>query len=98
MTPEEQIEQVRSLSRAAVFAVDAFVMDNWSALENQVTAAARTDLIVQAAVGYLVGAGLVVPVPEDETPEWLPMGLEPHLLPDVAAAVAEFARIQGALR
>jgi len=91
-TEEFQRADVARLARAATITVDSFVLDNYDAL-NYVTKASRTALIVEAAIGYLIGEGLIRVT--DEWPEYLSIGIPDHLMPDVEARVREMRRFQG---
>jgi hypothetical protein len=97
---DEQREQRRTrdeLVRAAGFATDMFVMDHRAELE-RVTSVSYTRLTLQAAIGYLIGQGLIRATPEDQRPEWLEMQIPDHLQPDLTEAMAELARINASLR
>jgi len=95
-TEEQQREDRDRAVYAACFAVDTFVHDNDDL--RRVTAATHTKLVVEAAVGYLLGEGLIVVKPANEWPDMLGFQIRPHLLPDVAHGVAELAQINEALR
>lgn len=87
----QQRNDLDRATRAAMFAVDSFVLNRLANV--QITEAARTRLTVAAALGYLIGTGLIVVTPEEDWPEWLPLDIPAHLKPDVDAAVAELARL-----
>lgn len=85
------------LAQTATLAVDGFCVRNRDAL-SAVTEASRTRLIVDAAIGYLLAEGLIQATdPEPDPDRWLALDLPPHLEPDVASALREYRRVQGAL-
>jgi len=94
---QEQRETRDQLVRAATFATDMFLMDHPAELA-QVTAASRTRLTLQVAIGYLISRGLITATPEDQWPEWLEMHLPEHMQPDLAEAIAQLARMNRSMR
>lgn len=84
MTEEEeaQLAMCDRLSRLATFAVDVFVLDHrdvWPLL----TQASQTRLIVQAALGFLIGEGLIEEKPQPEEGNYVHMRVPGHLAPAV---------------
>jgi hypothetical protein len=94
-TEEEQRETVHRLARDANLAVDTWVMAHRDELLGEVTAASRTDLIIRAALGYLVGLNLITLT--ENPPEWLPLDIPAHLQPDIDAAKNQYRRLQARL-
>ena len=99
---EEQRRQVEDRDRAVracMFAVDdAFLRD--PAMGAQLRAAppaVRSRVAVEAAIGYLVGQGLIEVKPDSEWPEYLPMQTPEHLLPAVDEYIAGNQRLRDAL-
>ena len=95
-TQARQRQDRDELALATLFAVELFLTDHHNDLKH-VTDAARTELIVQAALGYLIGEGFITVKPRDEWPPFTTMTIPAHLQPDVARAVAELARINAAM-
>lgn len=92
--PDVQQRQVADRDRAvkaAIFAADhAVLKPGVSALPG----ADRTRIAVTAAIGHLIGHGLITVTPEAEWPEWLPVDPLPHLAPDTGAVVARWAQFR----
>lgn len=84
-------------TRAASFAVDDWWLSQVPNLD-RLTAAQRTRLLIAAALGYLIGEGLITVKPEEEWPEYLNMRIPGHLRPDVAEAMAGASRLAAALK
>jgi hypothetical protein len=93
MSIEQQRADVFRALHVSIFAVDNFVMEERSNLDF-LSNAARTRLIVEAALAYLVGHGLIAVMPDGEWPDFVPMRVPPELKPDVDADVR---RTQGLL-
>ncbi|SNY28938.1 hypothetical protein [Paractinoplanes atraurantiacus] len=92
----QQIEDRDRAARAAGFAVDGFLIDHYKELE-RAPQVVYSRLTVEAALGYLIGHGLVKVAPQEEWPEWQPVEIPEHLLPDVAAAVGGNAALRNQL-
>lgn len=98
LTPEQRQQQIDDRDRAyraARFAADQYAMDR------QVRAlpgADQTAAAVTAALGYLIGHGLITVKPADEWPEWLDLDVPEHLAPDVDGMVERYAAMQAAMR
>ncbi len=95
-TPEQQIADRDRAVRAAMFAVDSFAINNRVVLA-QCPAATESRALVTAALGYLIGQGLITVTPTPDWPEYLPMDCPTHLLPDVAEMVAGNRALRDAL-
>lgn len=93
MSIEQQRADVRRALHVSIFAVDNFVMDEWSNLE-YLSNAARTRLILEAALAYLVGNELIAVTPDGSWPDFVPMQVPPELRPDVAGEVLRVRGIQ----
>lgn len=79
-TPEQANEQVRQrdqLVQASMFASDHHVIG----LDAGETAHQRTKVAVVAAIGYLIGHGLITMLPDDQWLEWLNIDIPKHLKP-----------------
>lgn len=99
LTEDEKVSQREArdrLVRAAVLAVDVFVINN-APLQKIMTPAAWTHLLVEATVGYLLGEGLIAESNPTDEGAWLALSIPDHLAPDVAGALAEARRIREAL-
>ena len=98
MTEQISRDEIDRVTRAAMFSVDTFVMDNWDELAG-CTSASRSRLTVKAAIAYLASTGLITIAPNED--RMIPLDLaEPHasnLLSDLYDAVREKHRIDGAL-
>jgi hypothetical protein len=96
MTTEDQQRKDRDrAARAALFAVDLFALNTLARVH--ITEASRTRLTVEAALGYLIGAGLITVTPEADWPEYFEVSIPEHLRPDVDEAVRQLARINAGL-
>jgi len=91
MTPEQQqqISDRDRAVRAAMFAADHMLISNPQIYALPKAHVSR--LTVEAAVGYLIGHGLITVKPESEWPEWLAMALPEHMEPDVRDVLDRFA-------
>lgn len=96
MSIEQQQVDIRRALHVAIFAVDNFVMDERSNLE-YVTNVARTRLIVEAALAYLVSNELITVTPPEGWPDWVPSRIPPELKPDVAGEACRAQGIAGRL-
>lgn len=96
MSIEQQRADIGRALHVAIFAVDNFVMDEGSNLE-YVTNAARTRLIVEAALAYLVSNELVTVAPDEQWPDFMPMNVPPELKPDAAGEARRAQGIAGRL-
>lgn len=89
-------DAVAGLRRWAGLIVDAFAGENYATLA-ALPAAWATGLIVEMTVAFLYANGLVTSAVADAEPGWHPVGwreaVPEHLHPDVAGAVASFARM-----
>ena len=94
--PTEQRRIRDMLVRDAIFTTDIFMMDHAADLQ-RVTAANRTRLTLQAAIGFLLAQGLITATPDDQRPEWMALDLPEHLRPDLAEAIAQLDRMNRAL-
>lgn len=83
MSIEQQKADVRRALHVAIFAVDDFVIGEALNLD-YLSNAARTRLIVEAALAYLVGNELITVAPDEEWPDWVPSRIPPDLKPDAA--------------
>lgn len=83
MSIEQQRADVRRALHASIFAVDNFVIDEAFNLDH-LSNAARTRLIVEAALAYLIGNELVTVAPDEQWPDFMPMNVPPELKPDAA--------------
>lgn len=95
-TPQQQLDDRDWAARAAAFAVDTFLIDHHAQLAS-VPRAVISRLTVEAALGYLIGQGLIKVLPRGEWPEYLEMQTPEHLVPDAAEAAAGNAAIRDAL-
>lgn len=93
---ERQQVDIRRALHVAIFAVDNFVMDERSSLDC-LSGAARTRLIVEAALAYLVGNELVTVTPDEQWPDFMPMQVPTELKPDVAGEARRARDIAGRL-
>lgn len=57
----------------------------------------RTHVSVSAAIGFLIGSGLITVTPLDELPEMMPLDIREHLRPDLDAMVEGNRAMQRAL-
>jgi hypothetical protein len=87
VTPEEQqhiVDRDRCV-RIAMFAADKVLLDNPDLATLPPAYTAR--VTVEAALGYLIGRGLITVKPDDQWPEWLAVDLPDHMRPDIAGLV-----------
>lgn len=87
------IEDRNKAARAAVFAVGSFAIDNRVEL-GRLPKAVHDRLIVEVALGYLFGHGLVQLT---EWPEWLPVEAPEEMIPDIRAAAEANRAVRDAL-
>lgn len=89
MTLDEQRQRTRrdDLARDARLGVDLWVIASWPPMA-PLPRVDQTRLIVQATLGYLIGAGLIQAVPPEDRPEWLAVDIPDHLQPDLARALS----------
>jgi hypothetical protein len=89
--PDDAEGQVKARDRAvrmAALAVDNLLIDNPDL--RQLPDAARTRIIVTAALGYLIGHGLVTVAPAADWERWLSTDIPEHLRPDLADMLANW--------
>lgn len=91
MSNDQRRSDIQRALRACLFAVDNFVIGEASNLAH-VPNAARTRLIVEAALAYLVGNRLIAVVPDEEWPDLLPVRVPPELKPDAAGEAQRIRR------
>ncbi len=97
MTEQQQIADRDRAARAATFAVDQALIDNYAELRS-VPSVVVARVTVEAALGYLIGHGLITVAPAEEWPEWLQLDTPEHLRPDVEAKVSANQHLRNALR
>ncbi len=81
--------------QACVFAVDNTLIDNPAV--RALPGADQTRITLEAALGYLIGHGLVEVKPQDEWPEWLAVDMPDHMRVDVEARVRAAAERRAAM-
>jgi hypothetical protein len=88
--PEDEVDQLavqkRDLDaavRVAMFAVNSLTLDYREDIQ-QLPSQAQTRIVVQAALGYLIGESLITVAPEKEWKRWLPVTIADHLRPDIS--------------
>ena len=86
---ERQIADRDRVVYAASFSADRVAIDNYPDFY-VLPGHDQTHLILQAALGYLIGRGLIAVKPQDEWPEWLNMEIPDHLRPDVPGEIARW--------
>lgn len=85
-TPHASDDEARQLAdrdratRQALFGADETLV----AIDRRLPVAVRDRLAVTAALGYLIGHGLITVKPATEWPEWVPLDIPEHLRPDLA--------------
>lgn len=98
-TPEQQAQHIADrdrLTHLALLATDNVIIDNASAIA-ALPGAYRSRITVEAAIGYLISAGLIQITPADQWPEYVSLELADYLKPDVAGAAANFAQVRAAM-
>lgn len=93
-TLAQQIADRDTLVRAAMAPVNLFAINNHDALK-QASSAVNNDLIVRAAVGFLIGTGFITV--SADLPEWYSPTIPEHLMPDVGGAIAANREVRDAI-
>jgi hypothetical protein len=91
MTTEHEAQRAdrERAAYAAMFATDHVLISHPEIMG--LPRADQSRITVEAALGYLIGHGLVTVKPESEWPEWLAIDIPEHMEPDVAGRVARRA-------
>lgn len=87
----QQIADRDRAARAAIFAADSVLIDNPGV--RNLPGADQTRVTVTAALGYLIGHGLITVAQEADWPEWLSLDIPEHLLPDVDGMLARWSEL-----
>jgi hypothetical protein len=86
----QQLADRDRATRAAIFAVDNVLIGSGI---DRLPSAYHSRAAVEAALGYLIGHGLITVTPEADWPEWLPVQCPDHLVPDLAGMVGQWMTV-----